>query len=114
MRGSRSVRDGTERCSARRERDRWGAGMGRMALWRSDASAEMDWGRMRACKRDDGGGVVRMLDDSDSRAGMSEGRSEGSRRSCDGVSDIPCERNMRQSLTFKAAAEHIVSQVPVL
>lgn len=108
MRGSRSVRVGTERWSARRERERWGAGMGRMALWRSDASAEMDWGRMRACKRGDGGGVVRMLDDSDSRAGMSEGRSEGSRRSCDGVSNIPCERNMRRSLTFKATAEDVV------
>lgn len=97
MRGSRSVRFGAERWSARRERERWGAGMGRMALWRSEASAEIDWGRMRACKRDDGGGVVRMLDASDSRAGISEGRSEGSRRSCDGVSIVQSEGKMRSS-----------------
>jgi hypothetical protein len=36
---------------------------------------------MRAFRRDDGGGVVRMLDARESKAGMSEGRSEGSRRS---------------------------------
>lgn len=97
MRGSRSVRVGAERWSARRARERCGAGMGRMALWSSEASAEIDWGRMRACKRDDGGGFVRMLDVSESRAGISEGRSEGSRRSSEGVSVVPLERVMREA-----------------
>lgn len=109
MRGSRSVRVGAERWSARRERERWGAGMGRMALWRSEASAEMDWGRMRAWSRDDGGAAVRMLDVSDSRAGMSEGRSDGSRRSGNGVSVVSFKRNMRGTLTFEATAEDVVS-----
>ena len=71
--------------------------MGRMALWRSDASAEMDWGRMSACRSDDGGGVVRMLDVSERRAGMSEGRSDGSRRSSEGVSFVPLGRMMKGS-----------------
>lgn len=97
IRGSRSVRVGAERWSARRARERLGAGMGRMALWRSEASAEIDWGRMRACKRDDGGGFVRILDVSESRAGMSEGRSEGSRRSSEGVSVVLFERMMRKA-----------------
>lgn len=50
---------------------------------------------MRVCRRDDGGGVVRMVGVSDSKAGMSEGRSEGSRRSCEGVSVSPFEKKMR-------------------